>query len=52
MKSNMIHREELLQRNLSLGYSKLPEHPENRILFDFNAVKTKHLKEDQQFIDL
>ena len=48
-----INSTELLQRNLSLGYMKLPNNvSDNRVLFDFDSVKTKHLKDTLDLIEL
>jgi hypothetical protein len=40
---------ELLQRNLSLGYAKLTPLQEDKIIFDFDSVKTKQLKMTLKF---
>ena len=47
-----LNEKELLQRNISLGYNKLPNFSDDKILFDFDSVKTKHLKVGYEFIDL
>lgn len=40
-----INEVQLLQRNLSLGYAKLPELNSDQILFEFDSVKKKYLKD-------
>ena len=38
-----------MQRNLSLGYTKVAPKLDNQIIFDFNSVKAKQLKNANLF---
>lgn len=41
-----------MQRNLSLGYSKLPQLNSDQIMFEFDTVKKKHLKDSLDLINI